>query len=142
AAAPLLAPARAPAPEAAIPVSVWHSFSSTTASITAKRARAAPWPAAKRVGSCENRLDDFRQSRKFRTAHQITIALPRGAPAFVDGPDDQALPAPTVAGGEDTFDAGGESSVLRLDVGARIRAQAELREQRLLRTREAEREQH
>src|SRR5690606_10511889 len=58
--------------------------------------------------------------RKLRPAHQVPIAFACGAAAFVDRPNDQALSAPTVAGGEYARDVRGELPVLRLDVAARI----------------------
>ena len=44
--------------------------------------------------------------RQVRLAHQIPVALPGGTAAFVKGPDDEALAATAIAGGEYTFEAG------------------------------------
>src|SRR5207244_2683158 len=68
-----------------------------------------------------------------RIAHQISIAFAGGAAAFVDGPDDQALAATHVAGGEYAGDAGGEPAVLGLGVRARVFVDAKLIEELIFR---------
>src|SRR3954462_4354032 len=50
---------------------------------------------------------------KIGRAHEVAIALARGAAAFVEGPHDQALPAAAVARCEHARDAGGVLFVLR-----------------------------
>src|SRR5512138_1937683 len=45
-------------------------------------------------------------------AHQVTVTLASGRAAFVDGPHHQALAATHVAGGENSFHAGGEFAVV------------------------------
>ena len=70
-------------------------------------------------------------------AHQIAVALAGGAAAFVEGPDDEALAAAAVAGGEDAGNARGVFPVLGFDVAARVALDAERVEQRLLRPEEA-----
>ena len=80
--------------------------------------------------------------RQLSAAHQIAVALARGFAAFVDGPDDQALAASAVAGGEHAGDARIIPAVIGFEVGARIGLDSELLGQNLLRTEEAEREEH
>src|SRR5208283_2360733 len=80
--------------------------------------------------------------REVRRTHQIAVALAGGAAAFVDGPDDEALAAPAVAGGEDALDAGRVLLVFRLDVAAGVGLDLEILEDRLLGSEEAHREQH
>ena len=72
-----------------------------------------------------------RCSGQIRRAHQVAVAFAGGAAAFVEGPDDQALAAAAVAGGENAFDVGGIFFELGFDVGARIAFDAERFEQRL-----------
>ena len=79
--------------------------------------------------------------RQIRVPHQVAIAFARGAAAFVDGPDDQALAAAAVAGGEDALDAGRVFLVLGLDVGARVGFHIDFLQQRLLRAEETHRQQ-
>jgi hypothetical protein len=50
--------------------------------------------------------------RQIRLAHEEPIAFPRSSPAFVYRPDDQALAAAAVAGGE--------LAVVGFGVGARL----------------------
>ena len=52
--------------------------------------------------------------------HKVTVAFAGGAAAFVEGPDDQALAAAAVAGGEDAFKIGGVLFELGHDVGAGV----------------------
>ena len=54
--------------------------------------------------------------RQPRFPHQKPIALPRRSPTLVDGPDDQALAAAAVAGGEDAGHRRCELAVLGLCV--------------------------
>ncbi len=74
-------------------------------------------------------------------SHKIPVALARGAAAFLEGPDDEALAAAAIAGGEDARDAGGIFAVVGLDIGAGVALDAEGIEQRLLGAEEAHREQ-
>jgi hypothetical protein len=80
--------------------------------------------------------------RRTRRAHQVAVAFAGGAAAFVEGPDDQALAAAAVAGGEDALEVGRVLLVLGLDVAAGVALDAELLEQRLLGPEEAHRQQH
>src|SRR5204863_723918 len=48
-------------------------------------------------------------------AHEVAVALARGAAALVEGPDHQALAAPTIARREHLRDAGLIAAVLGLD---------------------------
>src|SRR3989338_8647529 len=69
-------------------------------------------------GAClRNREERLRQ---VRTPHQILINIPGNTSSFVDGPDDQALAAAHIAGGEYPFDAGGEFSVFGPGVGSLV----------------------
>src|SRR5436305_9926057 len=80
--------------------------------------------------------------RQRRLAHQVTVALARRPAALVDGPDDQALAAAHVAGGEYPRHAGREPAVLRPGVGAGVLLDAELVKELVLRAEEAHRQQH
>ena len=57
--------------------------------------------------------------RQVTASLQIGVNGARGAAAFVDRPDNQALSAATVTRSEDTFDAGRELSVQRLPASER-----------------------
>src|SRR5581483_1606692 len=78
------------------------------------------------------------RSRQIRTAHEEPVAFAGGAAALVDGPDDQALAAAHVAGGEHAGDVGVEAAVLRLGVAAHVLLHAELIEKLIFRTAEAQ----
>src|SRR5688572_30299815 len=82
------------------------------------------------------------RGREAGFAHQILIDGAGGAAAFVDGPDDEGLPAAAVAGGEDAFKACGEAAVLGLEVRALVAFEAEHLADRLLGTEEAHRQEH
>src|SRR5262245_27644007 len=77
--------------------------------------------------------------RQICMAHQIPVALTSGAATFVEGPDDKALSAAAIAGGEDAREAGGIFLVLGLHVAARVALDAEGVEERLLRPKETHR---
>ena len=70
----------------------------------------------------------FQGGGKLRRAHEEFVDRPGGVAAFGDGPDDQALAARHVAGGEDLGDAGPLVGV-GLDVAHRVELDAELLEQ-------------
>ena len=59
-----------------------------------------------------HRADRLTLRRQAGLAHQPAVALARGAAAFFDRPDDEALAAPHVAGGEHALHVGGERAVL------------------------------
>lgn len=59
-------------------------------------------------------------------AHQKSVALAGGAAPFVDRPNHQALAAPAITRREYSRHVGGESSMFRLGVGARIPFHAKL----------------
>ena len=65
-------------------------------------------------------------------AHEVAVALAGGATAFVESPDDEALAAAAITGGEDAFEVGGILLEVGLDVSARIAVNTEVGEQRLV----------
>ncbi len=79
--------------------------------------------------------------RQIGRAHQVTVAFPGRAAAFVEGPDHQALAAAAVAGGEHAFDVRRVLLVLGFDVGAGVALHAELLQQRLFGPEETHRQQ-
>jgi len=64
----------------------------------------------------------------------MPVDLPGGISTFLDGPDDQRLATPAIAGGKDSINTGGILTELSLEVGARIGLQAQLGNQSLLGT--------
>ena len=64
--------------------------------------------------------------RQLRLPHQIAIHLAGGTAPLVDGPDDEALAAPHVAGGKYAGDVGGVIAILGFGVGAGILLDAKL----------------
>src|ERR1044071_837418 len=99
--------------------------------------------------SMENRSPQQTQIRevisplgKVCRAHQIAVALTRGATAFVECPDNKALATPAVAGCKHTFYIGGVFLVIGFDIGASVAFDRESIEQRLFRTKKAHGEQH
>src|SRR3989442_15172145 len=78
--------------------------------------------------------------RQVGVPHQIAIAFPGGATAFVECPDDQALAATAIAGGEDPFEVGGIPFEFGFDVGAGVALHAERLEQGLFRTQKSHRQ--
>src|ERR1017187_2786687 len=62
-------------------------------------------------------------------AHQIAVALAGGATAFIEGPDNEALAAPTVARGKDAGDTGCIGAVLCFDIGTLVTMDTQLLEQ-------------
>ena len=64
--------------------------------------------------------------RQLRLPHQIAIHLAGGTAPLVDGPDDEALAAPHVAGGKYAGNVGGVIAVLGFGVGAGILLDAKL----------------
>ena len=84
--------------------------------------------------------------RQIGCAHQVAVALARGAAAFVEGPDDEALAAATIAGGEHCRHVGCEFSVLRFEcfpiAAGTLRLDAEHLTDAKFRTEESGREQH
>jgi MFS family permease len=75
----------------------------------------------------------FSPPRWVRYAHQITVALARGAAAFVEGPDHQALSPTAITRGEDSRHVGGVLFERRLHVRSRVAFDPELIEQGLFR---------
>src|SRR5579864_8034681 len=75
-------------------------------------------------------------------AHQIPVALARGAASLVDGPDDQALSPAAVAGRKDVFDVRAKLSVGRLVVGALVELDSELLRGGRFRPQEPERQEN
>src|SRR5690606_29542147 len=75
-------------------------------------------------------------------AHEVAVAFAGGGAAFVDGPDDEALAAAAIAGGEDAGEVGRVDVVVGLDVAARVGVEGERLEQGLLGSEEAHGQQH
>src|SRR5262249_25412126 len=73
-----------------------------------------------------------RHLRQIRGAHEVAVALARRLSALADGPDDQALAAAHVAGGEDALHARGVLALFRLGVGARVAIDVQLAQDRVL----------
>src|SRR5690349_7163285 len=65
-------------------------------------------------------------------AHEIFIAGAGGAATFIEGPNDKALAAAAVAGGEHVREAGGVFAVVGLHVSAGVALDIEGIEERLL----------
>src|SRR5207302_1107648 len=104
-------------------------------------------PLAIRSSSIENASSGWPSPVSIRRFNPSSLRVPArsgpfGAPAFVDGPDDQALAAAHVAGGEHARDARGELAVLRLGVRALVLDHAELFEDLTLRPEEAHRQKY
>src|SRR3954468_7209066 len=68
----------------------------------------------------------FEELGQVGAAHEIVVAFARRATTFVEGPDDQALAATAVAGGEDAFEARRVLVVVGFGVGARVAFDTEL----------------
>ena len=64
-------------------------------------------------------------------AHQVAVALTGGRAAFVDRPDDEALAAAAVAGGEDAGKIGRVDVVVGLDVAAGVGVEGKRLDERL-----------
>ena len=79
--------------------------------------------------------------RQSRGAHEVAVAFAGCAAAFVNGPDDQALAAAAVAGGEHALDAGRVPALVRLEVATRITRHAQLLGQLQFGAEEPERQQ-
>ena len=76
----------------------------------------------------------------FRT-HQKAVAFARRAAAFVERPDDEALAAAAIAGGETLWDVRRVFFEFGFDVAARIAFHAQRFEQRLFRPEKTHRQQ-
>src|SRR4051812_8293620 len=72
-----------------------------------------------------------------RLPHKVPVALAGGGAALVDGPDDQALAAAAVAGGEDAGEAGRVLAGRSFGVAALVALDAELLDQGVFGTEEA-----
>ena len=59
-------------------------------------------------------------SRQVSAAHEVEVALAGGTASFVEGPDDKALTATSVASREDTGDAAGVFAVVGFHIATRI----------------------
>jgi hypothetical protein len=80
--------------------------------------------------------------RQIRRAHQIAVTFARRAAAFIEGPDDEALAAPAIAGGKDALDVRGVFLKLGFGVRSRVAFDAKRFEQRLFRSEETHRQQN
>ena len=80
--------------------------------LLAQQRRAKPKPTREFLLCEESEL----RLRQIGRAHQIPVALARGAAAFVEGPHYEALAAAAIAGGENAFDVRG----IFLEVGLRV----------------------
>src|ERR1017187_6108286 len=87
------------------------------------------------------RIPSIPPSGQVGVPHEVAVALARGATAFVEGPDHQALPPAAVAGGKDAFEIGGVLLETGFDIGALVAVNAKVLKQRLLGTQKTHSEQ-
>src|ERR1041385_8979089 len=87
--------------------------------------------AGKSPSHFDSALSGARTTGQIRVAHQIAIAFPSGAAAFVERRHDQALAAATIAGGKNSFEVRMVLLEVRFHIRARVAFNFERVEQRL-----------
>ena len=99
-------------------------------------------PSFERAIALSRPIELERPVHSSRDLHQIDVALSGRSSALVDGPDDQALATPHVAGRKHSWDIRVKVAIFGFGVGAGIFFHAELFEKLALRPAEAQREQN